>query len=165
MALTETILVPPGAGTPNSFGGFKTLVKIRGGQTAGAFSIVEFAFQPGAFAPPHLHERTDEVSYILEGELGAMVAKQEFRAAAGSFVVRPKGVPHALWNATDRPVKFLDMYTPAGFEAFGEELARRFSSTPPTFDQLAELGRRHDVIFLPEQAPALLQKYNLRMPG
>lgn len=165
MAVTGTILVGPEAGTPHSFGGFSSVVKIRGEQTSGAYSIVEFVFQPGAFAAPHLHERTDEVSYVLEGELGAMVAEEEFRVVAGAFVVRPRGVPHALWNATSQPVRGLDIYTPGGFEAFGEELARRFSSAPPTFEQVAEFGRLHDVIFLPELAPRLVKKYNLRMPG
>lgn len=165
MAVTESVLVGPGAGTPHSFGGFTALLKIRGKQTSGAYSVVEFVFGPGSFAAPHLHERTDEVSYILEGEMGAMVGEEEFRASAGAFVVRPKGVPHALWNATDQPVRLLDIYTPAGFESLGEELAKRFSSTPPTFEQVAEVGRRHDTIFLPELAPRLVQKYNLRMPG
>jgi quercetin dioxygenase-like cupin family protein len=168
--MRETIMVEPGAGTPASvagpLAGSSVVFKIRGEQTSGAFSIVEFVAGPGFFVPPHRHERTAEISYVLEGELGVMVAEEEFQARAGSFVVRPKGVPHALWNATDRPVKLLDVYTPAGFEAFYEELGRLFSSTPPpTIEQRNEAARRHDTIFFRELAPPLVRKYNLRMPG
>jgi quercetin dioxygenase-like cupin family protein len=166
MAAAQRVLVEPEAGTPVSVLGFDAVIKIRGEQTSGAFSVVEIAAQPGAFTPPHRHEGIDEMSYIIEGELGVMVAEEELQAGAGSFVVRPRGVPHALWNVTDRPVRFLDVYTPAGHEAFFEEVARLFSSSPPpTPEQRLEFARRHDVIFLPELAQRLMVKYGLRMPG
>jgi hypothetical protein len=92
-----------------------------------------------------------------------MVGDKEFQAGAGSFVVRPRGLPHALWNAGDQPVKWLVFATPAAFLAGFEELDSRFSSTPATFEQLIENGRRHDVTWLPELAPALIAKYGLRM--
>lgn len=165
MAAKEMIMVEPGAGSPVSALGFKTVIKIRGEQTSGAFSIVENMLPPGAFVPPHRHERIDEVSYLLEGELGAMVAEEYFQLRPGSFVVRPKGVPHALWVTGTRPARFLDIFTPAGHEAFFEEVARIASLSPPTAKQLAEAGLQHDVIFMPELAPPLVKKYNLRMPG
>jgi quercetin dioxygenase-like cupin family protein len=165
LAAKETILVEPQGGLAHSALGINAVVKIRGSQTSGAFSIVDMSLPAGFFVPPHVHERTEEVSYILEGELGALVGEEELRAGPGSFVIRPKGVVHALWSANGRSVRVLDMYTPAGFEAFGEELAKRFASAPPTFEQVAEVGRRHDVRFLPELAPRLIQKYSLRMPG
>ncbi|HVH62719.1 MAG TPA: cupin domain-containing protein [Candidatus Dormibacteraeota bacterium] len=165
MPISQTILVGAEAGAPHSALGIEAVVKVTGGQTSGAFSIVEMVLPRGLLVPPHMHERTSEVSYILEGELGAMVGDDELQAGPGSFVVRPKCVVHALWSAGGRSVRLLDMYTPAGFEAFGEEMARRFSITPPTPEQLIEIGRRHDVIFFPELAPRLIQKHNLRMPG
>ena len=165
MGVSEAILVRPEAGVPHSALGIQSNVKIKGEQTSGAYSILEFTFQPGFFVPPHVHGRTDEVSYILEGELGVMVAEDEFLAGPGSFVVRPKGIPHALWASGDRPVRALDIYTPAGFEAFGEELARTLADKPASFEEVAAIGRRHDVTFLPELIPRLIQKYNLRLPG
>lgn len=167
MALpAEKIIVGASSGRVISFAGNQATFKVHGDQTSGGFSIVEYAAKPGTFIPPHLHEKTDEVAYILEGELGVMVAEEDFHAGPGSFVVRPKGVPHALWNITDRPVRFLDIYTPAGMEAWFEELARLVSAPePPTLGQLVEAGRRYDVIYMPELAPPLMQKYGLRMPG
>jgi quercetin dioxygenase-like cupin family protein len=163
---TEQIVVERGAGGPDvSFAGNEVTFKIRGDQTSGAFSVAEFKAHPGTFIPPHFHEKTDEVSYVLEGELGVMVAEEEFTARTGTFVVRPKGVPHALWNSTDRAARFLDMYTPAGFEAWFDELARLLSApTPPSLDQLNEAGRRYDTILLPELMQPLMARHNFKMP-
>jgi quercetin dioxygenase-like cupin family protein len=164
--LPQKVVVEPGGGRVLATPGVEFAFKVQADQTSGAFSIVEFVGKPGMFVPPHFHERTDEVSYILEGELGVMVAEEEFQALPGSFVVRPRGVPHALWNIGDRPVRGLDIYSPAGFEAWFDELARLFSSTPPPdSERVAEVARRYDVVLLPELIPPLLQKYNLRMPG
>jgi quercetin dioxygenase-like cupin family protein len=161
----EKIIVEPTGGRVVSFLGNHVIFKIQSGQTSGAFSIIEGLYPPGNFTPPHRHEKTDEVGYILEGELGVMVAEEDFRAAPGTFFVRPKGVPHALWNLTDRPVRYLDMYTPAGMEAWYEELARLVSASEPlTLDQLFEAGRRYDTIFMPELAPRLMQKFGLTLP-
>jgi quercetin dioxygenase-like cupin family protein len=148
--------------------GYDVIRKINGQQTSGAFSVVELVYPPGNFTPPHRHEKTDEVGYILEGELGFMVAEEDFRVSAGSFVVRPKGVPHAIWNVTDRPAKLLDLYTPAGFEAWFQELARLVGgSQPPTMQAIFEAGLRYDSVFMPELAPRLIQKFglNLEIPG
>ncbi len=162
----EKIIVEPSNGRIISFLGNQVTFKIEGGQTSGAFSIIEALYPPGNFTPPHRHEKTDEVGYILEGELGVMVAEEDFRAGPGTFFVRPKGVPHALWNVTDRPVRFLDTYTPAGMEAWFEELARLVSACrPPRLEQLFEAGRRYDTIFMPELAPPLIKKYGLKLPG
>ncbi len=160
----EKIIVEPTSGRVVSFVGNRATFKVRGDQTSGAFSIVEMFYAPGNFTPPHRHEKTDEVAYILDGELGVMVAEEDFMAGPGSFVVRPKGVPHALWNITDRPVHLLDMYTPAGLEEWFVELSRLVSAAvPPTMEQLFEAGRRFDSIFMPELAPPLIKKYGLKL--
>ena len=165
----EMIIVRSGEGELiASVFGYDVIRKITAQQTSGAFSIVELMYPPGNFTPPHRHEKTDEVGYILEGELGFMVAEEDFRVGAGSFVVRPKGVPHAIWNITDRPARLLDIYTPAGMEAWYQELARLVGgSKPPTMETLFEAGRRYDSVFMPELAPRLIQKFGLKLeiPG
>src|SRR5207302_1135406 len=73
----EKIVVEPGSGRVVSMPSTEAIFKVQGDQTSGAFSIAEIVLQPRSFTPPHLHEKTDEVSYILEGELGVMVAEEE----------------------------------------------------------------------------------------
>jgi mannose-6-phosphate isomerase-like protein (cupin superfamily) len=167
MALArEKIIVEPGSGHTVTLPTGLHTFKVLGEQTSGAFSVLEIALPPGVLVPPHRHERTDEVAYILEGELGVMVAGEEFQVGVGAFVVRPKGVPHSFWSVGDRPVRLLDVSTPAGFEAWFDQLARlRSSIPPPTMQELTETARRYDVIVMPELAPPLMQKYGLRMPG
>ena len=165
----ERIVVGSGEGEAiASVFGYSIIRKINAQQTSDAFSIVELIYPPGNFTPPHRHEKTYEVGYVLEGELGFMVAEEDFRVGAGSFVVRPKGVPHAIWNITDRPAKLLDVYTPAGFEAWYSELARLVNgSTPPTMEAIFDAGRRYDSVFMPELAPRLIHKFGLKLeiPG
>lgn len=164
---SERIIVEPGAGRTVSFAGNRATFKVRGDQTSGAFSITEVEFGPTrTLTPPHLHEQTDEISYILEGTLGVMIAEEDFEAGPGSFVVRPKGVPHALWNPTDRPVRVLDVAAPAGSEAWFEELARLLSSSPPPpLGEVFQAARHYGARFLPDLAPRLIERHNLRMPG
>lgn len=161
----ERIIVEPGEGEVFAkVFGYDVIRKIKADQTSGAFSIVELLYPPGNFTPPHRHEKTVEVGYILEGELGFMVAEEDLRAPAGSFVVRPKGVPHAIWNITDRPARVIDIYTPAGFEAWFQELARLASgSRPPTMEAIFKAGRRYDSVFMPELAPRLIKKFGLTL--
>jgi len=163
----QNVLIQPASGRAVSFFGNRAIFKVRGDQTSGAFSITEVVLAPsGTLVPPNRHEKMAEVSYILEGTLGVMVAEQEFQAGPGSFVIRPKGVPHALWNMSDRPVRTLEISMPGGFDAWAEELARLASATPPaSLEQLFDAARRYDAIFLPELAPPLINKYKLRMPG
>ena len=160
----QKILVEATSGRIVSFLGNRVIFKVEGTQTSGAFSIIEAIYPPGNFTPTHRHLKTDEVGYILEGELGVMVAEEDFQAGPGSFFIRPKGVPHALWNITDRPVRFLDTYTPAGIEAWYEELARLVSaSEPPALEKLFEAARHYDTIFMPELAPRLIKSYGLKL--
>jgi quercetin dioxygenase-like cupin family protein len=165
----ERIIVEPGEGEHIAkVFGYDVIRKIKAEQTSGAFSVVELLYPPGNFTPPHRHEKTVEVGYVLEGELGFMVAEEDFRTREGSFVVRPKDVPHAIWNITDRPARVLDIYAPAGFEAWFQELARLVSaSTPPSIEAIFEAGRRYDSVFMPELAPRLIQKFGLKLeiPG
>jgi quercetin dioxygenase-like cupin family protein len=157
-------LVAPEHGSTASFVGFEAIFKIRSEQTSGAFSVVEFVVPPAGYAPPHYHEHTEEVSYVLEGELGVWLDEEEFFARPGSFVVRPKHVPHAFWNESATPVRFLDMYAPAGFERWFEVLERLFAEGPPAPVELDEAGRKHDVILLPDRAPEIAERHGLAWP-
>ena len=48
--------------------------KLSGDDTGGAFSVVEHNLQPGTLAAPmHTHRDVDELSYVLEGEIGALI--------------------------------------------------------------------------------------------
>src|SRR5918998_1081798 len=86
----------------------------------GEGEAVRFA---GLGAPVHTHSREDEYSYVLEGAIGVQVGDEDFYLREGDLVLKPRGVPHAFWNPTNRPARILEMISPAGFENYFRELA------------------------------------------
>lgn len=106
--------------------------------------MVEGVIPPGVLVTPHTHSREDECSYILDGALTYLVGDEEIEVCAGSYVAKPRGVRHALWNASDRPARVLEMHTPTTFEHYYDRLGAIFLTHPPgsgpwrtAFDALA----------------------------
>src|SRR5580704_16017222 len=66
-------------------------------------SAPELGTDPGRMVPPHVHAHEDEFSYILEGEIGARIGDEVLQATTGSYVFKPRGLPHTFWNATTKP--------------------------------------------------------------
>src|SRR3712207_9448652 len=76
---------------------------IGGEHTQDNFSLVEHPIKPRALAAPmHTHRHEDEYTYVLEGEIGFQIGEEVLVAQPGDLVFKPRGVPHAFWNATDR---------------------------------------------------------------
>ncbi len=62
--------------------------------------------------PPHVHEKSDETVYILEGE-GDVLLDGEWRAVrAGQLIHVPMNVPHAYVNRAPGGSTVLSTYTP-----------------------------------------------------
>jgi mannose-6-phosphate isomerase-like protein (cupin superfamily) len=90
------VFIDPGAGNAlvNPIGG-RMVIKLRDGDTAGAYSIHDNYLPAGSPGPrPHLHRNHEETFYVLEGELTVRVGPRTITAPAGSFVVIPRGVVH-----------------------------------------------------------------------
>ncbi len=126
-------------------GGF-AVYKLLGADTGGAFSVVEHNLQPRTLgAPLHTHRDVDELSYILEGEIGVLIGDQEVHAGPGTLVLKPKGIPHSFWNAGDSPARLLEVIWPAGFERYFEELDGLFRRTAgqPDPGQVVQLAAQY----------------------
>src|SRR5919202_4395209 len=113
--------------------------------TGGAFSLVEHPLPPRALgAPLHTHRNEDEYSYVLEGRVGVQLGDEVLEAGPGDLVFKPRGVPHASWNAGDEPARLLEIISPAGFDRYFRETARLLAADgPPDVDALADLQRRY----------------------
>src|SRR4051794_38437214 len=83
--------------------------------TNGAWSLVELTEKPGYKTRLHRHNYTDETYYVLEGVLTAKIADKTYELPAGSYIVIPRGTPHAQGNLGKVPVKVLLTMTPGGF--------------------------------------------------
>jgi quercetin dioxygenase-like cupin family protein len=100
---------------------------IGGEETQGNFALVEYRIGPRALAAPmHTHEHEEEYTHVLEGEVGVQIGEEVLVAQPGELVFKPRGVPHAFWNASDEPARALEIISPAGFERYFAELAPLF---------------------------------------
>ena len=86
--------------------------KVTAESFGGAFTIIEAHLTPGRMIPPHTHTREDECNFVLEGELTCDVGGEIVVAPVGSYVLKPKGVPHALCNTGAEPVWVVEILTP-----------------------------------------------------
>ena len=107
----------------NPIGG-RMVVKLRDGDTGGAYSVYDNTIPPGSPGPrPHLHRNHEETFCVLEGELTVRVGSRTITAPAGSFVVVPRGVVHQPSNPGTEPIRVLLIFSPAGMDRFFEEAA------------------------------------------
>ena len=103
------------------FNGMELVIRASAESTGGAFSIVEEI--NAVDAPLHIHEREDELFYILEGHHIFTVGGREIEAGPGDVVFGPRGVPHAQRRVVPRTGRTLSMFSPAGFEQFFRDLS------------------------------------------
>ena len=107
--------------------------------------------------PPHTHTREDECSYVLEGELTCYVGGEVVLAPAGSYVVKPRGMPHAFYNAGTGTVRVMEILTPGGsFEGYFdgyEAIASRSTSDDEHKKARSELGQRYGITWHDDMVP------------
>jgi len=93
-------------------------------QTDGRFATIEHTIAPKTLAAPvHTHRNEDEYSYVVSGRMGALIGNEVIEAHPGQLVVKPRGIPHAFWNASDAPTVVLETISPGGFEQYFADLA------------------------------------------
>jgi mannose-6-phosphate isomerase-like protein (cupin superfamily) len=161
----HTILVGPGAGTAVSLGGIGVVFKVPGDLTGGAFSVVEHPVQPGSLAPPHVHADEDELSYVLEGTFGIRVGDRVMDVTAGSYVVKPRGIPHTFWNAGPGTARMIEIISPAGFERYFTQMAELLEHEGPDLDLISELAAGYHLSFRLDWVDELAAKYGITVLG
>jgi uncharacterized cupin superfamily protein len=152
-------------GTSVILGAFGTYFKVSGDSTGGAYAVVEHTLAPGSLAaPPHRHTHEDEVSYVIEGELTALLGDEVVVAQAGSYVVKPRGQWHTFWNAGTTTLWMIEIISPAGFEAYFAELGEIIQpDAPPDMDAITALIARYGLEMDMSRIPELTQKYNVEL--
>ena len=146
---------------------------IKSSQTNYQFACQEFAMAPKKMGPaPHIHEHLDEISFIIEGSLHIMVGDQIQELHAGGFSLRPHGVVHSFWNASDKPVRSFEFYCNQNFDDYLEELFFSIipdmveNNIPPQDPRIANrskaLHEEYGVVLFPEQSKAIVEKYGLK---
>ena len=61
----------------------------------------------------HVHPELDEIIYVVDGVAEQWVDRDRRRLRKGEIAYIPKGVVHATYNSTKRPLTFLAILSPA----------------------------------------------------
>src|SRR6476620_2166649 len=140
-------------------------VLLAGPEAAGGLAFVVHPMAPRTLGSPvHTHRREDEFTFVLTGEVGVQVGHEVVTARPGDLVLKPRGVPHAFWNATDEPARLLEVITPGGFEGYFSALAEVLAvEGPPDLARLYEVARRFGLDIDPASIPRLVETHGLAL--
>lgn len=147
-SLQQPIVVPPGGGDPLLIGDSQFIHKVKSQDTGGVFAVVEVVTPPGQRVAMHVHEREDELVYVLEGAIEVTLGSQTMTATPGVMALLPRGIPHGFVNAGETPSRVLDTILPGGFDAYFVEAAALYSHGEPPADQVDALSRKFALCYL-----------------
>jgi len=88
----------------------------------------------------HLHDNSDEVAWVLEGEFSFKIGDGESKGGPGTCAFMPRNVPHAWKNYGSTPGRVLFLYTPAIAGRFVERMMEGPKSQEERDKQLKEYG-------------------------
>lgn len=138
------------------FYGDLVTVHVTGEETNGRFCLVEFLKPPGEWTPLHVHKDSDQMQYVLEGELTVHLPGKSVVVGQRECINTPANVPHTECVTSAGSVRVLDVNAPAGFDEFvaaaGEpptELTLPPTDRPPPdIERLAALAAGHQIELL-----------------
>src|SRR6059036_252531 len=121
----QGLVVLPGQGSVwNISPGRSLVLKLLGGATGGSIMLFEETVPAGTKSTFHLHRDSDEVAYVLAGEVTFMIGDEVTVGGPGTYAFMPRGVPHA-WKSTGAETGLvLFLYTPAKAGGLLEEQHR-----------------------------------------
>jgi mannose-6-phosphate isomerase-like protein (cupin superfamily) len=129
------IVVPPGR---------TSSIRLRSEATGGSIMLFEETIPAGTTSTFHLHHDSDEVAYVLSGEVTFRIGDEISFHSTGMCAFVPRGVPHA-WKSTGAETgRVLFVYTPAKAGGLIEEqqrTGRKFASLNE--HELADMLQRH----------------------
>jgi quercetin dioxygenase-like cupin family protein len=128
---SKIVTLKPGEPTELDYDGGVARFLVSSEDTNGAWALVELKEEPGYKKNLHRHNNTDEAFYVLEGVLTVKMSDQTTEYPAGSYVLIPRGTPHAQGNRGKDPVKVLLTMTPGGFERSFIDRVELFKTIKP----------------------------------
>lgn len=125
------IVLGPGEGRAYPMGRLDAVFKADEAETAGRYSISEWALEPHTRGPGAHHHPEDDVFYVLEGTMTIFVGDRWVEAPAGSFVLVPGGTTHDFENRSDARARMLNVSAPGDFEPRMRDIAAWFRERSP----------------------------------
>ncbi len=104
---TAPKIVGPRDGKTGFLGTVGVRFMIDGADAGDRFCILEHPMSAKALAAPlHRHSREDEYSFVLEGNVGALLGDDVVFGKPGDLIFKPRNQWHTFWNAGDEPAPF-----------------------------------------------------------
>src|SRR5215472_2926073 len=124
MTTNKGFVVPAGGGKhyPMDAPGRMAAIKLMSDQTGQSIMMFEETLPPGTKSIHHLHHDSDEVAWVLEGEMSFKIGDEVSRGGPGTCAFFPRNVAHAWKNCGDKTARVLFLYTPAAAGRYVEEL-------------------------------------------
>src|SRR5207247_11206833 len=104
--------------------------------------MFEETVPPGTKSLFHLHRDSDEVAWVLAGEITFRIGDEVSVGGPGTCAFFPRNVPHAWKSTGSETGRVLFLYTPAAAGGFIEELSKR-SVGPLGDDERDKLRERY----------------------
>ena len=139
---TSNTAVPPGQESTSP--GRSFALKLQCGETGGSIMMFEETIPAGTKSTFHLHHDSDEVGYVLSGEITFLIGDDVTVGGPGACIFMPRGVRHAWKNTSAHTGRVLFLYTPAKAGGLIEEqqrTGRKFGSMNER--ELADILQRH----------------------
>jgi quercetin dioxygenase-like cupin family protein len=156
----DTFAPPPDGGRPASealvrrrgegervrLGASWASIRAGGDDGEGHVALLETELAPGFPGPvPHRHRDMVDSFYPLEGSLAITLDVAKRAAGPGSYALAPPGAVHTFANPSDRPVRFLNVMAPGGFERYLKEVeAAMRPGAAPDPAEMARIASRYD---------------------
>src|ERR1700733_959577 len=119
-------------------------LKLRGDKTGESIMMFEETIPTGTKSAFHLHHDSDEVAYVLSGEVTFKIGNEITVGGPGTCAFMPRGIPHAWTSTGEETGRVLFLYTPARAGGLIEEqqrTGRKFASMSE--EELADILDRH----------------------
>jgi quercetin dioxygenase-like cupin family protein len=154
--------VAVGEGRTVQLFGVRFAYKVESSDSGGALAVLEVEIPPRTLVKPHTHQREDEYTLVVDGSVGVRIGDRYDEAGPGDYLVKPRGLPHAMWNAGATPAKVVEMLAPAGLEEYFAELAPVLArhDPPAAYYGLAE---RYGITIEDAWIPEIEERYGVKL--
>lgn len=145
----------PGEGPARDASSRGPRLLVTAADTGGGLALIETTEVRGDGPPAHLHQREDEILYVLEGGVDVWKAGQWIAAPVGTAVFLPRLTEHSF-AVTTETARLLVIMSPAGLERLFEDLGGQSLGSVSDAEFLVTMAARYGVEITgpsPQHAP------------
>lgn len=115
--------------------------KVSDEESGGTLSVFGDELSQGKLTPWHAHPDSDELGYLIEGELELNIDGDVRRVGTGAMWMIPRGIPHAF-RVVSPTARLLALQTPGSAGRFYWDASEPAADGDPTvdFDRVREVA-------------------------